>query len=64
MSPEIENAIRSVGKEVIAEYTSKSNTLTYRQLLDKHAARIAPLLPTKSEPWLWLNIYTQRVAKK
>lgn len=64
MRTEIENVLLSIGKDVIAEYSSKTNTLTYRELLDKHAARIAILLPPKPEPWLWLNVYTQRVAAK
>jgi len=66
MTPEAENAINSIARTALAEFTSKSNTLTYRQTLDKHAAKIAHLVPTKYrwEPWMWLNYICQRLANK
>ncbi|OON35560.1 hypothetical protein BTJ39_22510 [Izhakiella australiensis] len=64
MKPEDENAINSVARAVISELTSKSNQLTYRQILDKHATKIAPLIPAKhrGRAWLWLNCVCQNLA--
>ncbi len=60
----LENALLSLGRVVIAEFYSKSNRLTYRQLLDKYAARIEPLFPGDPDVWMILGVYTQRVAAK
>ncbi len=64
MRVELENVLLSIGKDVIAEYSSKTNSLTYRELLDKHSPRIALLLPPEFPAWMWLNVYTQRVAEQ
>ncbi|EOS94696.1 hypothetical protein SY86_18530 [Erwinia tracheiphila] len=66
MTPEADNAIKSTARTALAEYTNPNNTLTYRQALDKHAAKIAHLVPDKyrREPWLWLNYVCQRLANK
>ena len=63
MTPETENAIRSAAKEVIAEYRCKSNRKSYRELLDKHSAKIAAICPRGFMPWMCLNIFVYRVSE-
>lgn len=63
MTPENENAIRSVAKEVIAEYRSKSNQQSYRQLLDKHSPKISAICPSRFPAWQWLNVFVYRVSE-
>lgn len=63
MTPENENAIRSVAKEVIAEYRSKSNKQSYRQLLDKHCTKISAICPSRFPAWQWLNVFVYRVSE-
>ena len=55
MQQETENALRAAAKEAIKEYRQPDNTLTYRQILDKHAADIAHILPRKYPAWMWVN---------
>lgn len=64
MSPEIQNAINSTARAALNEYFSKSNTLTYRQILDKHSTKIATLIPAKhsGRAWLWLNCVCQSMG--
>ncbi|WP_447886753.1 hypothetical protein [Serratia fonticola] len=49
------NVIRSIAKEAIKEYRQPGNALTYRQILDKHALKVAHMLPRKPPAWLQLN---------
>ncbi|WP_260513616.1 hypothetical protein [Serratia fonticola] len=49
------NVIRSTAKDAIKEYSNPSNTLTYRQILDKHAQKVAHMLPKKFPAWMWVN---------
>lgn len=63
MMPETENAIRSVAKEVIAEFRSKSNQHSYRELLDKHCVKISALCPPRFPAWQWLNAFVYRVSE-
>lgn len=49
------NVIRSAAKDAIKEYSNPSNTLTYRQILDKHADKISHMLPKKFPAWMWVN---------
>lgn len=65
MSPEIQNAINSTARAALNEYFSKTNTLTYRQILNKHATKIAPLIPAKhrGRAWMLLNVVCQRIGK-
>lgn len=64
MDPEAEIEINSTARAVLTEFKSKSNTLTYRQLLDKHARRIETLIPAKHRcrAWMWLNCVCQRIG--
>ncbi|MBP0998422.1 hypothetical protein J8629_15325 [Serratia fonticola] len=55
------NVIRSTAKEAIKEYRQPSNTLTYRQILDKHALKVAHMLPRKPPAWLQLNYVCHEV---
>lgn len=55
------NVIRSTAKDAIKEYRQPGNNLTYRQILDKHALKIAPMLPTKPPAWLQLNYVCHEV---
>lgn len=64
MTPEeIDNAARAIAKKLITELNSKSNKLTFRQLLDKYASQAKPLCPEKHEVWLWLNVIVHRVVE-
>jgi hypothetical protein len=65
MSPESQNAINRTARAAVKEYTNKSNTLTYRQILDKHAKRIETLIPAqhRGRAWLWLNCVCQRLGR-
>ncbi len=65
MTPEADNAIRNTAKAALSEYTNKSNTLSYREILDKHAKRIELLIPAKhrGRAWLWLNCVCQRLGR-
>ncbi len=63
MTPETENAIRSAAKDVIAEYRSKSNQKSYRELLDKHCIKISAICPCGFQAWQWLNVFVYRVSK-
>lgn len=65
MTPEAENAINSTARAALTEFTSKTNTLTYRKILDKHATRIEPLIPARHRhiAWMWLNCAVQRISK-
>ncbi|QIQ67948.1 hypothetical protein P9A27_gp02 [Hafnia phage yong1] len=42
---------------------AKKNKLTYRQLLDKHSAKIAPLCG-RFKPWMVLSCYCMKVTDK
>ncbi|OCJ30622.1 hypothetical protein [Serratia sp. 14-2641] len=55
------NVIRSTAKDAIKEYRQTGNTLTYRQILDKHALKIAHMLPRKPPAWLQLNYVCHEV---
>ena len=55
------NVIRSTAKDAIKEYRQTGNTLTYRQVLDKHALKIAHMLPRKPPAWLQLNYVCHEV---
>ncbi len=61
MDAQIDNALHSLAKAVITEYKSPNNTLTYRELLDKHAKKIAAALPAKPPAWLQLNYVCHQV---
>lgn len=61
MDTATENALASIAKTVITEFKSPSNTLSYRELLDKHSQKIAPALPDKPPAWLQLNYVCHRV---
>ena len=61
MNAAIENALHSIAKTVITEFKSPTNTLSYREILDKHAEKIAPMLPTKPPAWLRLNYVCHQV---
>lgn len=61
MTPEASNAINSAAKKVLIEYRSKGNSLSYREVLDKHAKSICMLIPRKHQPWMWLNAVCQRM---
>ncbi|UIA85232.1 hypothetical protein LU604_10625 [Erwinia tracheiphila] len=65
MTPEADNAIKSTARTALAEYTNPTNTLTYRQILDKHARRIEALIPAhhRGRAWLWLNCVCQRLGR-
>ena len=64
MTPEeADNAARAIAKKLITELNSKSNKLTFRQLLDKYASQAKPLCPKKHEAWLWLNVIVHRVVE-
>ncbi|MEM6050474.1 hypothetical protein AAH450_07805 [Erwinia sp. P7711] len=65
MTPEAENAINSIARAALKEFTNQSNTLTYRQILDKHAKHIETLIPAKHRglAWLWLNVVCQRLGR-
>jgi len=64
MDTAIENALASIAKTVITEYQSHSNVFTYRELLDKHAKKIAPMLPDKPPAWLQLNYVCHCVLRR
>ena len=64
MTPDIENALRSTAKKVIKEIRSPGNTLTYRQLLDKHIDPIKQILPNSPAPYLWLSCYCIKVQNE
>jgi len=61
MSPESENAARSIAKNLLTEFRSKNNKSTFRELLDKYSTQAAPLCPPGHEVWLWLNVIVHRV---
>ncbi len=65
MQTEHENAINNTARVAIKEFTNPTNKLTYRQILDKHSTKIAPLIPAKHREvaWLWLNCVCQRLAR-
>lgn len=65
MTPEAQNAINSTARAALKEFKHQSNTLTYRQILDKHAKRIETLIPAKhrGRAWLWLNCVCQRLGR-
>jgi hypothetical protein len=55
------NVIRSIAKDAINEYRQPNNPLTYRQILDKHALKVAHMLPNKPPAWLQLNYVCHEV---
>lgn len=57
----VESALYQAARTVISEYKSPTNTLAYRQILDKHAKKVAPMLPTKPPAWLQLNYVCHKV---
>ncbi len=65
MTPEADNAIKSTARTALKEYANPNNTLTYRQILDKHSPKIAALIPAKhrGRAWLWLNCVCHQVAR-
>jgi len=64
MTPEeAENAVRAIAKKLINELRSKSNTNTFRELLDKYASQAKPFCPPKHEAWLWLCVIVHRVVE-
>ncbi|CAM3388892.1 hypothetical protein YEEN111655_08345 [Yersinia entomophaga] len=63
MTPEANNAVRSIAKKLLSELRSKDNKSTLRQLLDKYASQVKPFCPGKHEPWMWLNVIVHRVAE-
>ncbi|EIC86080.1 hypothetical protein [Serratia sp. M24T3] len=64
MTPEeTDNAARAIAKKIITELNSKSNKLTFRQLLHKYASQAKPFCPKKHEPWLWLCVIVHRVVE-
>lgn len=44
-----------------AEFRSKSNQNSYRQLLDKHCIKISAICPPGFPAWQWLNVFVHRV---
>ncbi|TBM02167.1 hypothetical protein EYY87_19730 [Hafnia paralvei] len=63
MTAEQDNAIRNVARTLLTELRSKKNNLTYRQLLDKHSVKIAPLCG-RFKPWMVLSCYCMKVTDK
>jgi hypothetical protein len=55
------NVICSIAKDAIKEYRQPSNILTYRQILDKHALKVAHMLPKMPPAWLQLNYVCHEV---
>lgn len=64
MTPEASNATTCTARAAITEYFSKTNTLTYRDILDKHAKKIELLILIKHRcwAWMWLNVVCQRLV--
>jgi hypothetical protein len=56
-----DNLLRSTAIEALAEYRSPTNNLTYRQILDKHAAKIAAYWPDKPPAWMRLSCACMRI---
>lgn len=57
----VANLLRSTARELLNEFESPTNKLTYRQLLDKHALKVAHMLPRKPPAWLQLNYVCHEV---
>ncbi|HCK02877.1 MAG TPA: hypothetical protein DHV72_23035 [Serratia grimesii] len=57
------NLLRSTARELLNEFESPTNKLTFRQLLDKHAVKIAPYWPKRPPAWLRLNCEVHRVRE-
>ena len=64
MSPDVENVLRSTAKKVLTERLSPGNTLTYRQLLDKHVEPIQHLITKRTAPYLTLSCFCIRVENE
>jgi hypothetical protein len=64
MTPEQEIASRAIAKKILTERRSKTNNLTYRQILDKHSPDAYPFVPAKyrKQVWMWLACWVRRVA--
>lgn len=65
MTSEQEIASRAIAKQILHERRSTTNSLTYRQLLDKHSANAYPYCPAKyrKRVWMWLACWVKRVAE-
>ncbi|HEJ7884146.1 TPA: hypothetical protein SMI12_001069 [Serratia liquefaciens] len=60
------NTLRSTAKEALKEFYSPTNNLPYREILDKHARKIAYLWPQGAKcipAWLRLNVECHRVKE-
>ncbi|RYM48755.1 hypothetical protein BSQ97_20945 [Serratia proteamaculans] len=57
------NLLRSTARELLKDFDSPTNKLTFRQLLDKHAVKIAPYWPKHPPAWLRLNCEVHRVRE-
>ncbi|ASL90928.1 hypothetical protein BVG97_16305 [Serratia marcescens] len=57
------NLLRSTARELLRDFDSPSNNLTLRQLLDKHAVKIAPYWPKSPPVWLRLCCEVHRVRE-
>ncbi|MGP2977709.1 hypothetical protein ACTVLL_11240 [Serratia nevei] len=53
--------LRTTAQEALNEYRSPTNHLTYREVLDKHAAKIAPYWPAKPPAWMRLSCACMRI---
>ncbi|KAB1578713.1 hypothetical protein [Serratia marcescens] len=51
----------TTAQEALNEYRSLTNNLTYREILDKHAAKIAPDWPAKPPAWMRLSSACMRI---
>lgn len=57
------NLLRSTARELLNEFDSPTNNSTLRQLLDKHAVKVAPYWPKTPPIWLRLCCEVHRVRE-
>ncbi|MEB7891024.1 hypothetical protein NGK36_17275 [Hafnia alvei] len=57
------NIVRALARQLLTEFASKENKLSYRQLLDKYAPKAALLLQPGHETWLHFNVIVHQVRK-
>jgi len=56
-----DDLLRNTAREALTEYRSPTNKLSYREILDKHAAKIAPFWPAKPPAWMRLSCACMRI---
>lgn len=57
------NAVRALARQLLKEFASKENKLSYRQLLDKYAPKAVLLLRPGHETWLHFNVIVHHVRE-